>query len=108
MNPLLVALLALGVPSAPARTAPRVVALQKGRIVQVWPSVPAPRVIVPHALRPDARPFGPHPGEAKVFRPVAGGDPFDPRWTERAATPADRASGAFLLARPGSSAPRPR
>lgn len=67
-------------PQAPVYR-PRVVALQKGRLTQVWPSRPAPAVIMPQRDRPHARPFGPHPGEQKVFRPETGANPFDPRWT---------------------------
>lgn len=106
MNGLLLALLAVGAAQEVRQTGPRVVALQKGRPVQVWPSAPPPAVIAPHAQRPLARPFGPHPGETKSFQPEAGGDPFDPRWTQKA--PAARPAlpvGMFLLARPDALGP---
>jgi hypothetical protein len=42
-------------------TGPRVIALQHGQVVQVWPSRPVPNAITPHREWPAARPFGPQP-----------------------------------------------
>jgi hypothetical protein len=106
MNGLLLALLAVGAAQEVRQTGPRIVALQQGRVVQVWPSAPPPAVIVPHARRPAARPFGPHPGETKSFRPEAGGDPFDARWTHMTLEPRlPLPVGMFLLARPEALGP---
>jgi len=106
MNGLFLALLAVGAAQEVRQTGPRVIALQKGRPVQVWPSAPAPAVIAPHALRPNARPFGAHPGETKDFQPIAGGDPFDSRWTQQApATRPVSPVGMFLLASPELTKP---
>lgn len=70
---ILIPLMILGANDA-SPSGPRVLSLQEGRVVQVWPNQPAPEMIRPQADRPWARPFGAHPDEGITARVAA-----DPR-----------------------------
>jgi hypothetical protein len=67
---ILIPLMILGANDA-SPSGPRVLSLQEGRVVQVWPSQPAPEMIRPQADRPGARPFGAHPDDGITSRVAA-------------------------------------
>lgn len=112
MNAALMLLLVLPTQSdmqvnAPRTNGPRVLAWQNGRVVQVWPNRAAPKVIRPNQNRPDARPFGPHPGDSpSIARQSITGQHPPKRAASDARSPNPRLSGSTAASKAMRRQPR--